>query len=59
MGQDLTCPSLQLQRNNSAKHSHNLSGTKMRSINESKLLIIIVENQEFPIQVSDDTLTCG
>ena len=59
MGQDLTHPSLQLQRTNSVKHSHNLSGTKTRSIHENKTLIIIAENEEFSIQINDDTLTCG
>lgn len=59
MGQDLTHPSLQLQRVSSAKHTHNLSGTKMKSINENKILLIIADNEEFSIQVNDDTLTCG
>lgn len=59
MGQDLTHPSLQLQRVKSSKHSHNLSGTKTRPIQESKVLMIIADSQEFVIEVSDDTLTCG
>ena len=59
MGQDLSQPSLQLQRVTSSKHSHNLSGTKMRSIPEQKLLIVITDSQELKIEVIDDTLTCG
>lgn len=59
MGQGQSLPSLQLQRGKSIKHSHNLSGTKTRNIQESKLLIIQADNEEFPIMVNDDTLTCG
>ena len=59
MGQDLTHPSLQLQRTNPSKHSHSLSGSKMKSIYENKTLIILVDGQEFLVQVNDSTLTCG
>ena len=59
MGQGLSQPSLQLQRTTSVKHSHNLSGTKTRTIQENKALLIQADQEEFTIMVCDDTLTCG
>ena len=59
MGQELTHPSLQLQRGGSSKHTHNLSGSKTKQIYESKMLLILADNEEFSVQINEDTLTCG
>lgn len=59
MGQDLSQPSLSLQRSVSSKHTHNLSGSKVKKISESKTVLILYEDSEFSIEINDDTLTCG
>lgn len=59
MGQELSQPSLSLQRSVSSKHTHNLSGSKVKKISESKTIILISEGIEFSIEINDDTLTCG
>jgi hypothetical protein len=59
MGQDVSHPSLQLQRVGSVKHTHNLSGSKSKHIQETKILQIFAEEHQFFIEINDDTLTCG
>jgi hypothetical protein len=59
MGQDISQPSLNLQRSVSSKHTHNLSGSKVKSVPEAKTLIIQSESEEYQIDIGDDTMTCG
>ena len=59
MGQEISQPSLQLQRSVSSKHTHNLSGSKVKSVHETKTLIILSESEEYHIEICDDTMTCG
>src|SRR5574343_369776 len=59
MGQDISQPSLHLQRSVSSKHTHNLSGSKVKSVHETKTLIIQNKAEEYHIEISDDTMTCG
>lgn len=59
MGQDISQPSLQLQRSASAKHTHNLSGSKVKSVHETKTLILRSESEEYHVEISDCTMTCG
>ena len=59
MGQDLSQPSLQLQRSNSFKHTHNLSGSKVKKIESNKTIFIETDLNEIVIEVFEDYLTCG
>jgi hypothetical protein len=59
MGQEHSQSSLHLERSTSSKHTHNFSGSKVRSIPKPKSIIIQIDSDEFTVEVPEDTLTCG